>query len=398
MHAKGIVGLMLKDCLSPLHAKQAEALRAGVGAAVSGGHLSLSGLSRRLEGAVALRHRVKRMDRLLGNEAIHARRGEIYAALAQRWLHDLEHVVVVVDWSDLTDDQRWHLLRASVAVEGRSVTLYEEVHPRRQLASRWVHQRFLAKLARLLPAGCTPIIMTDAGFRSPWFDALSRRHWPWVGRVRNRDLVSIDGNAWRKAKDLYAEATDQPREFADMLHVRKHPVSRRFVLVKEAAKGRVHRTRLGQRCRSKRSLQSARREREPWLLACAPELDHLSPSAIVALYAQRMRIEESFRDLKSEHFGLGLDQARSRSAQRLELLLLIGHLASWLLRLIGESAQQCQLALRFQSTGRSDRKEISLMTLARRAVQERMPWLTAARLREALDRLRIQVQEACYGT
>lgn len=397
MHAKGIVGLMLKDCLSSLHAKQAEALQVGVGAALRGGHLSLSGLSRRLEGAVALRHRVKRIDRLLGNDAIHAERTEIYGALARHWLRQIEHVLVVVDWSDLTDDQQWHLLRASVAVEGRSVTLYEEVHPRHRLASRWVHQRFLAKLARLLPAGCTPIVMTDAGFRSPWFDALSRRHWPWLGRVRNRDLVSIDGGAWQKAKDLYAMATEQPQEFVNVLHVRKHPVRRRFVLVKEASKGRIHRTSLGQRCRSKRSLQCARREREPWLLACAPELDHLSPAAIVALYAQRMRIEESFRDTKSERKGMGLSGTRSRSAPRLELLLLIGHLAAWLLRLIGESAQQCQLALRFQSTGRTDRKEISVMTLASRVVQEQMQWLTATRLRLALDRLRMQVQEAWQG-
>jgi len=32
--------------------------------------------------------------------------------------------LVVIDWSDVTADQQWRLLRASVAVEGRSVTLY----------------------------------------------------------------------------------------------------------------------------------------------------------------------------------------------------------------------------------------------------------------------------------
>lgn len=37
MHAKGIAGLMLKDCLSGLHEKRAEALCAGVSSAVSGG-------------------------------------------------------------------------------------------------------------------------------------------------------------------------------------------------------------------------------------------------------------------------------------------------------------------------------------------------------------------------
>ena len=123
MHAKGIVNLMLANCLSSLHEKQAEALRAGVCAAVEGGHLSLSQLARKLRSQVALRHRVKRMDRLLGNGAIHARRIEVYGSLARQWLAGLGPLLSVGDWSPLTADQRWHLLRASIAVEGRSVDL-----------------------------------------------------------------------------------------------------------------------------------------------------------------------------------------------------------------------------------------------------------------------------------
>jgi hypothetical protein len=57
---------MLGDGLLALHEKQAEALRAGVVAAVEGGHLSLSQRAQQLPGEVALRHRVKRMDRCWG--------------------------------------------------------------------------------------------------------------------------------------------------------------------------------------------------------------------------------------------------------------------------------------------------------------------------------------------
>lgn len=397
MHAKAIVGLMLGDCLSSLHSKQAEAVRVGVSAALLGGHLSLSGLARRIHGPVALRHRVKRMDRLLGNNAIHEKRAEIYGALAAHWLCDVGCLLIVVDWSALTVDQRWHLLRASVAVEGRSVTLYEEVHPRCRQSSRWVHQRFLARVERLLPAGCRPIIMTDAGFRSTWFDAVDRRHWQWIGRIRNRDMVSIDGAPWQAAKHLYALANEHPQEFANVLHVRNRPTLRRFVLIKKSAKGRVRRTRFGQRCHSKHSLQIAKREREFWLLACSPGLEHLSPQAVVALYAQRMRIEQSFRDTKNQQLGMGLSEARSRTAQRYELLLMIGHLAGWLLRLIGEGAQQRQMALQFQSTCRSGRKEISVKTLANRVIQAGLHWLTPIHLRKALERLRLQAADACLA-
>jgi hypothetical protein len=125
------------------------------------------------------------MDRLPGNKAIHAKRMEIDGRLAAGWLDGIGTLLIVVDWSPVTTDQKWQLLRASVAVEGRSVTLYEEVHPQHRLGSRWVQQRFLGSLARLIPAGCEPIILTDAGFRSPWFGAVERRHWHWIGRIRN---------------------------------------------------------------------------------------------------------------------------------------------------------------------------------------------------------------------
>ena len=116
-------------------------------------------------------------DRLLGNAALHAARAELYGALAARWLNGVRQVLLVVDWSDLTPDQRWHWLRASVAVEGRSVTLYEEVHPQCQLGHPEVHRQFLARVAELLPPGCEPIVMTDAGFHAAWFKAVAARGW-----------------------------------------------------------------------------------------------------------------------------------------------------------------------------------------------------------------------------
>ena len=157
MHAKKIVDEMLNDCLLCLHAKQAEGVKVAVCSALAGGRLSLSQLARSVESATTMRHRVKRIDRLLGNKSLHAARATIYHEVAEQWLDGgIEQVLVVVDWSDVTADQRWHLLRASVSVEGRSITLYEEVHPQHKYGDRAVHRRFLARLAKLLPAGCSP--------------------------------------------------------------------------------------------------------------------------------------------------------------------------------------------------------------------------------------------------
>ena len=43
---------------------------------------------------------------------------------------------------------------------------------------------FLAHLRAVLPVGCAPILITDAGFRGPWFREVERYGWDWIGRVR----------------------------------------------------------------------------------------------------------------------------------------------------------------------------------------------------------------------
>ena len=395
MHAKKIVDELLGSCLSRLHAKLAIAVKAAVCGVLQGGVLSLSHLARELESATAMRHRIKRMDRLLGNFSLYRARQEIYRQVAAQWLEGIEQILVVVDWSDATLDQKWHLLRASVAVEGRSVTLYEEVHPQRKLGNRQVHRAFLARLAKLLPAGCRPILMTDAGFHSTWFELVTQRGWQWVGRIRGKDMVSIGGSPWKRCTALYPAATARARAFGNALYVRSRPTPCRLVLVKRGIKGRTHRNRLGQRSRAHASNKAARRGREPWLLASSPGLHHLTPEAIVSLYAQRMRIEQSFRDIKNERIGLGLSASRSRSGVRLEILLMIGHLAGWLMRLIGESAQQYQMHLQFQSVAHPKHKEISTQTLARRVLDAGGRWLRRLRPREAINIIRQQAMHSC---
>ncbi len=86
---------------------------------------------------------------------IYMRRGtSCTGRLARNWLEGLPQVLLVVDWSDLSKDQAWQCLRASVVVQGRSVTLYEQVHPRCKLGNPRVHAKFLDVVASMLPSGC----------------------------------------------------------------------------------------------------------------------------------------------------------------------------------------------------------------------------------------------------
>jgi hypothetical protein len=382
-----------------MHAKRVDALLRATAALLRGGVTSLSAIALHLGNGITMKHRLKSVDRLLGNEALHAVRLEVYRCLAQCWLKDVPQFLVVVDWSDLTRDQRWQLLRASVIVEGRSVTLYEEVHPQKLLNNPKVHRCFLQRLAEVVPSGCKMIVMTDAGFHASWFKMVSEQGWEFVGRVRGRVGLQLkEDGPWIAARDLYSDARTQVRDIGLVRYVRNNPLGVRAVLSKRPRKGRHRLNIYGAKRRGHHSVKNARNAREPWLVVSSLGLRHLHAEAIVALYSQRMRIEQSFRDIKNLRLGLGLDGARSRSGPRLEMLLLIAHLVSFVQRLIGESARQQQLELEFTPTRRKSRHEISVLSLGRRILdtaphylRQLIPWRSVSVMAE-------QARRACPDT
>jgi hypothetical protein len=399
MHAEAIVTRVLKPCLTWMHAKRVDALLRATAALLRGGVTSLSAIALHLGNGITMKHRLKSVDRLLGNEALHAVRLEVYRCLAQCWLKDVPQLLVVVDWSDLTRDQRWQLLRASVVVEGRSVTLYEEVHPQKLLNNPKVHRCFLQRLAEVVPSGCKMIVMTDAGFHASWFKMVSEQGWEFVGRVRGRVGLQLkEDGPWIAARNLYSDARTQVRDIGLVRYVRNNPLGVRAVLSKRPRKGRHRLNIYGAKRRGHHSVKNARSAREPWLVVSSLGLRHLHAEAIVALYSQRMRIEQSFRDIKNLRLGLGLDGARSRSGPRLEMLLLIAHLVSFVQRLIGESARQQQLELEFTPTRRKSRHEISVLSLGRRILdtaphylRQLIPWRSVSVMAE-------QARRACPDT
>ena len=321
MHTQNIVTQVMQCCLPLMHAARWRALRDVAVSAVNGRALSLVALALGAPRETSVRHRVKCVDRLLGNPHLKAHRFDLYAALARQWLTGL-----------------------------------------------------------LPPCAQPPIVMTDAGFRNPWFRLIAAQGWQWLGRVRNRDFVKQpDAADWLPAKHLYGQARAVAADLGAYETVRNRPLRCRLVRVKHAPKGRKHCYPSGKEQNNSTARKIASRYREPWLLSCSPSLGHLSAEAIVRLYAQRMRIEEEFRDTKNIVLGAGLSLSRSQGQQRLQALLLIGHIAQMAKRLIGEAAKDAQLHLQLMSTCRRDRAELSVMMLAKRVID------TPALLRKLKD-------------
>jgi hypothetical protein len=96
MHAQPILQDLLDTECPSIHAKRRTCV-ATMADAASKGSLSLMGMSRVLRNDIAIRHRIRRCDRLLGNRKLACDRVLIYAAMARHLLHGLAQPFIIID-------------------------------------------------------------------------------------------------------------------------------------------------------------------------------------------------------------------------------------------------------------------------------------------------------------
>jgi hypothetical protein len=129
-------------------------------------------------------------------------------------------------------------LRASLIAEGRSITLYEEVHSKKKEGNSLVHKAFLKTLQSILPKNCRPYIVTDAGFKNPWFKAVLDLGWDYIGRVRG--LVNYDDGAGFKAiKTLFEKASSLPKSLGSLTLAKENPLKTNCYIYTHKLKGRT---------------------------------------------------------------------------------------------------------------------------------------------------------------
>jgi hypothetical protein len=365
-HARKIVQGFVHKQLSLIHAARRELLCAAVGAVMGGHLLSLSRLARALMDQSTQKAALKRVDRLMGNQRIGQEAQVVGAALLRTLCRGGQPLVIAVDWSEVAPDGVFVELRA-VATRtgmGRGLTIYQQVYPESKLGNARAERALLKRLHEWIPAGVPVIIITDAGFRRPWFTQVERLGWSWIGRIRAGVCVSRDRTHWEQASAWFAKATGKACRWSGCWLTRRFRFACDMVLYRRRAVGGKRYGRAGHGSTAKAQREAKASAREPWLLAHSPQLRTFRAEEIVALYGLRMQIEENFRDSKSAELGMGLEVSQSRSAPRLHALLLIGTLAAFLLWHIGQLAEAEGLHLRFKATTRVAR-ELSIITLAK---------------------------------
>ncbi len=385
MRATEVLQKCLGDALGSMHALRSRVLLRAVEATIRGRRLTLIDLARSWPGAERIRAPLKALDRLLGNRHLHAEHQGIHAAMA-RWLVRSKQPVIVVDWSELKQDRSWHLLRAAMPVGGRTLPILDMVFPAGKQGSPAAEKQFLQRLADVLPEGVVPVLVTDAGFRGPWFRAVEAMGWRWLGRLRNTTYLkpSDDPSPWVSCKSMYTLAKRPPHDFGLMDVARSVPLTARVVLHAKPPQGRKHHNQQGVPARNSYSRQHARREREPWLLMASPNLK-LSARQLIALYARRMQIELSFRDLKSHRYGQAFEDSLTRKGPRIEVLLLLSTLAAFATWLVGMACEASGID-QWLTPFRSKRRLYSVMRLGREALVRRWSNARSSELVDLLQR------------
>lgn len=364
MYATQLLDNYLSKRCQGIHQKRRNALMMMVEALMNSKKLSVTGLGRAILGDSYEKHQIKKADRLIGNPYLNIERHDIYTALAKLLIDRCQQPVVHVDWSDLTQDREFHWLRATVPVGGRALPIYEESHRRHDYAKPKVEKQFLKRLKAILPYHCQPIIVTDSGFKTPWFREVLELGWDYVGRVGGHIMVSPQGEeSWVRTEDIFATATCHGRYQGYIDLVRNKPLACHAYLLKKKKQGRIKRNQFGERCASKHSEKNAHRERTPWLIVTSLTGGTKVTKQIFNIYKTRMQIEESFRDMKNPRWGFSLSEAKSTMTYRYENLMLIGTLATFALWLMGKVVELKQWQYRYQANTIKTRNILSTFFL-----------------------------------
>jgi hypothetical protein len=397
MRAERILSRWLEPLTDFMHAKRQRALLDVVGALMKGRRLWVTALGRALPGPAKFKHRIKRVDRLLGNHRLWSECQEVYRRLAYEVVGPSRRVVVLVDWTYVNNTEA--ALVASVPMSGRAQIIYAQVHGQKRVGNRAVQRTFLERLQQVLPTGRQIVVVTDAGFGRSWFDDVTACGLHFVGRLTRNNTIRPHGVAQTlRVHDLFARATLKPRSLGPCEVTRDHPIEATLVVQRMKNKGR-HRPKFktgGLHPNSALNRCYKRRAHEPWVLACSAH--ELSASCISRIYASRMRCEQAFRDGKNLRFGLGLGHVSVRQTERLHVLFLLVALALWAASLLGCLGEQAGAAKPLQANTVTTRRAFSMTVLGLLILEHKIPIpVSPSRLRQAQSLFLQQHQQLFTG-
>lgn len=260
------------------------------------------------------KHAVKQVDRLLSNRGIDVEK--LLGLWVAYLVADRKEIVVALDWTEFDADDQSTLAAHLVTSHGRATPLMWKTVVKSKLRGRRNrHERdLLHRLRAVVPLSVHVVILADRGFGDQKLYELlvEKLEFDFVIRFRE-GIVLSDGNGTSKPAAEWVPKNGRAVMLLAPEVTRDRCLLPAVVCVKQ------------------------RRMKEAWCLATS--LSEFSATEVVELYGRRFTIEESFRDSKDIHFGMGLSSTSISTPERRDRLLLLSALAIVLLTLLGAAAE-----------------------------------------------------------
>lgn len=261
---------------------------------------------------------VKQIDRLLSNDNL------VLSSVLKQWVGFVmgtrTEAIIALDWTEFDGDNQSTLAAYLVTRHGRATPLFWQTHLKSTLKGN--QKRYELELIQQLHDWLEGkeihiTLLADRGFGDQKLYAqLTELGWDFVIRFRgNITVASAQGE--RKTASEWVSQTGRARMLRDAMVTADEYEVPGVVVVWD------------------------KKMKEPWCLATS--LSELTASEVVKRYGRRFTIEETFRDQKDLHFGMGLRATHIGKPARRDRLLLLAAMAHALMTLLGAAAEAAGL-------------------------------------------------------
>ncbi|MGH7434312.1 MAG: IS4 family transposase [Polyangiaceae bacterium] len=297
------------------HAARVESLGNGVAGVLSAGVLSIHAIGHAyaLQAGTKTKSGIKQIDRLLSNPKVDVQ------ALQRRWVEFVvgvrKQIVVAMDWMEFDDDDHSTLCAYLVTRHGRATPLVWQTVLKSELGGRrtGIEHALVERLHRWLDPSIAVELLADRGFGDQKLYELLMLH-GWDFHIRFRGNIRVQsGEGEARTAHQWVPTTGRALMLKNAKVTDDHFEVPAVVVVH--AKGM----------------------KEPWCLATSGKT--LTASQVVKQYGRRFTIEETFRDTKDLHFGMGLKATHIRKPERRDRMLLLMAMAHALLTLLGAASE-----------------------------------------------------------
>lgn len=388
----------ITNTLCKTHKKRKESLIRMVDSLVRGASLTVSSIGRHLSGKASVKHKINMSWRFLKNPLLKEELPLIYSQIGAQLMDGLREFPIAIDWSGCCGNKAF-LLRASLLYQGRSIVIYNEVHCAKLQENEDVHRNFLLRLKEIVPPNKKVIIVTDAGFKTPWFKEVAQLGWFFVGRVLGNICYKLDSEEqWHLAEHLHS-----PMKRGQTLFVGKGLLGKKsktqiklnFIAHFGRNKGRKN-TKVRFPDAEKKLKNLAH---QPWILVTNLESSQSSIKPVKLalftkqMYQKRMQIEQNFRDDKSTQFGAAWRFSTTQHIDKINVLMLLAMLAALILWMIGFAAEQKNLHYSFQANTVRDKRVLSFLFLARQLIIQGVKGLKVRKFSKIISIFKIKFNE-----